>query len=158
VEQDWREREDEGMAFGPEPFAESVAYDGHASMIAAARDFAAGFLDRARELGVMAVDGRRREELRLVVSELVTNAARYAPGPCWLTLELTAGTVEVSVTDTSTVQPTAQPREPGRIGQHGLEIVLALCSDVRTEPVPAGKVVRASLAVHGAAGGWVAGD
>jgi anti-sigma regulatory factor (Ser/Thr protein kinase) len=145
------------MEPGSEPFRESVAFDGHPSMIAAARDFAGAFLDRARERGA-AVDGRQREALRLVVSELVTNVVRYAPGPCRLTLELNRDTVEVAVADTSPARPAAQSREPGRVGQHGLEIVLALCRSVRTQPVSTGKVVHASLAVGAAGGGRSAGE
>lgn len=55
------------------------------------------------------------------------------------------GTLEITVWDTDSVLPVARAAEPGRIGQHGLEIVLALCDgfDVRREPV--GKRIKVRL-------------
>jgi two-component sensor histidine kinase len=84
---------------------------------------------------------------QLVVSELVTNACKFAPGPCLLDIEadLGEGTVTVSLWDSETALPLARAPEPSRIGQHGLEIVVALCEgfDIQREPV--GKRVTARL-------------
>ncbi|MEU6880271.1 ATP-binding protein [Streptomyces sp. NPDC046712] len=86
------------------------------------------------------------EAARLVVSELVTNVVKYAPGPCRLELALHEGVLEISVYDTDPVVPVARPRNPDRLGQHGMEIVLALCAAVETQVVPPeGKWVRARL-------------
>ncbi|NBM19280.1 ATP-binding protein [Streptomyces sp. GC420] len=115
-------------------------------MIPAARDFADAFLDDAAARGVQ-VARRQRDAVRLVVSELVTNVVRHAPGPCRLGLRLRDGTLEVSVTDTSPSTPAPLPRDPSRIGQHGLEIVHALCVAVEEERTPAGKTVRVCIAV-----------
>ncbi|WP_443728974.1 hypothetical protein [Streptomyces barringtoniae] len=56
--------------------------------------------------------------VQLVVSELVTNARKYAPGPCLLTLEIEEGTVAVSVWDSSTMLRSVLAADPDRIGQH----------------------------------------
>lgn len=124
----------------------AVAYDGRSPMIAAARAFTAAFLQRARTRGV-AVDRSRGEDAQLVVSELVTNAVRHAPGPCSLSLDLRDGRLTIAVSDTSPEQLAPRPFEPQRIGQHGLEIVLALCTGVGSEPTGDGKIVRATLPV-----------
>ncbi|MFJ6756339.1 MULTISPECIES: ATP-binding protein [unclassified Streptomyces] len=53
----------------------------------------------------------------LVISELVTNAVRHTSGGCVLDLHLTAGGVDVAVTDTSSAEP--RPRQPGHQGEGG---------------------------------------
>jgi anti-sigma regulatory factor (Ser/Thr protein kinase) len=140
-------REEGGSATVVAPLRDGVEYDGHPSMIAAARGFTDDFLERAARRGVP-VGGRQRETARLVVSELVTNAVRHAPGPCRLVLDLGAGTLQVAVTDTSTAVPVAQERRPERIGRHGLEIVLAVCESVECRQLPQGKTVYARLALN----------
>jgi signal transduction histidine kinase len=59
---------------------------------------------------------------QLVVSELVTHARKYAPGPVLLDLRVTGAVVEVVVWDSNPVLPAAQAADPGRVGPHGLEI------------------------------------
>ncbi|GGZ46519.1 ATP-binding protein [Streptomyces inusitatus] len=124
-----------------------VCYDGAAGSIAAARGFTAEFLGRVRGgAGVVAV-------AELVVSELVTNACKYAPGPCLVDLEVVgqgAGrAVEITVWDANPEPPVPCAAEPGRVGGHGLEIVLALSEgfDVGREPV--GKRIRVRLPFGG---------
>ncbi|MFE6098131.1 ATP-binding protein [Streptomyces massasporeus] len=51
--------------------------------------------------------------VQLVVSELVTNARQYAPGPCLLTPEISGGTIEVTVGDSNpTRPPSLRPTRP----------------------------------------------
>ncbi|GAA2387803.1 ATP-binding protein [Streptomyces glaucosporus] len=128
-----------------------ASYDGGPETIPAARNFAVGFLDRLRTEYGVPVPSRAVETVRLVVSELVTNVCKYAPGPCLLDLELAGDTVEITVWDRESVLPVARAAEPGRVGQHGLEIVLALCEgfDVRREPIGKRIKVRVSLASAG---------
>ncbi|MDQ0791534.1 anti-sigma regulatory factor (Ser/Thr protein kinase) [Streptomyces sp. B1I3] len=121
----------------------AVSYGG-ALVIGEARDFTGAFLDRAAVRGV-AVAGVKRGDALLVVSELVTNAARHAPGPCTLALDLRDGLLEIAVSDTSVRSPQPQSFGPQRIGQHGLEVVLALCTRVVTETTDRGKTVRAHI-------------
>ncbi|NEC07319.1 ATP-binding protein [Streptomyces sp. SID7909] len=85
-------------------------------------------------------------DVLLIVSELVTNAVRYTPGPCALTLTTTAHGLDVAVTDTSCTEPA--PRTPdlaGGTGGLGLHIVDDLGARVFTEPVPGGKCVHAAF-------------
>ncbi|MFJ4840823.1 ATP-binding protein [Streptomyces sp. NPDC088746] len=123
----------------------AVSYDG-SPLIGESRSFAGTFLDRAVVRGV-AVAGVKRGDALLVVSELVTNAVRHAPGPCTLALDLRDGVLEIAVSDTLGRAPRAQPFDPRRIGRHGLEIVLALCAKVSIETDDRGKTVRAHLMV-----------
>ncbi|MFF7361210.1 ATP-binding protein [Streptomyces sp. NPDC008125] len=125
--------------------AAAVSYDGP-PVIGEARGFAGAFLDRAVARGV-AVAGVKRGDALLVVSELVTNAVRHAPGPCTLALDLQDALLVIAVSDTSGRSPQPQSFKPERIGQHGLEIVVALCTEVTTEFTDRGKTVRACLVV-----------
>ncbi|WP_329129750.1 ATP-binding protein [Streptomyces sp. NBC_01476] len=123
------------------------AYDGQTGAIAEARAFTAAFLERARTLHGARVPEQADADAQLVVSELVTNAFKYAPGPCALDLEIRGPVLEITLWDTNTALPIARAAEPGRIGQHGLEIVFALADgfDVRREPV--GKRITVTLAL-----------
>ncbi|MEV7297404.1 ATP-binding protein [Streptomyces microflavus] len=123
----------------------AVSYDG-SLVIGEARDFAGEFLDRAAVRGVP-VAGIKRQDALLVVSELVTNAVRHAPGPCTLALDLQDGVLEIAVSDASGGSPQPQPFEPQRVGQHGLEIVQALCTRIGTETTAFGKTIRANVMV-----------
>ncbi|PWJ02237.1 ATP-binding protein [Streptomyces sp. NWU49] len=100
-------------------------------------------------------DGRARalsdsvvQAVQLVVSELVTNAVKYGSGPVELSLVLEADVVIVTVRDGDTTLPSPRPANPDRVGQHGLEIVLALCQDVDIRREPAGKRITARIAAH----------
>jgi anti-sigma regulatory factor (Ser/Thr protein kinase) len=129
----------------------TAVYDGEPESIAAARGFACGYLaDLSRVHGVL-VSSRAIGTAQLVVSELVTNACKYAPGPCLLDCELVGDQLEIAVWDSDGSLPVARAAEPGRIGQHGLEIVMALCDgfDVQREPV--GKRIKVRVAMNTAA-------
>ncbi|MFF7331230.1 ATP-binding protein [Streptomyces sp. NPDC090306] len=126
-----------------EPLRRAAHYTGEPGCIAEARHFAGLFLDRLRTEWCADVDPRADGELLLVVSELVTNADRHSNGPYILELEGTDTAVTVSVYDSSAALPRRFPRDPQRVGRHGLEIVYALSSDVAVERVPVGKRVRA---------------
>ncbi len=65
------------------------------------------------------VSARAMGMVQLVVSELVTNACKFAPGPCLLNLEMDQGAVQVTVWDTDPSLPVARAADPGRVGQHG---------------------------------------
>ncbi|NEC92257.1 ATP-binding protein [Streptomyces sp. SID12501] len=83
--------------------------------------------------------------VQLVVSELVTNARKYAPGPCLLTLKVEGGTVQVSVWDSNTTLPSVQAADAKRVGQHGLEIVMAVCQSFAVHREPVGKRITAAV-------------
>lgn len=123
-----------------------AVFDGDSEMIGEARRFASDFLEGLRTERGRTVPRGVIGTAQLVVSELVTNACKYAPGPCLLDLVFDGDVVEITVWDTDSTLPVPRAAEPGRIGQHGLEIVIALCEgyDVRREPV--GKRIKVRLA------------
>jgi anti-sigma regulatory factor (Ser/Thr protein kinase) len=125
----------------------SAAFDGEPGTIAEARYLTHDFLTQVQAEYGIHVSSRLIGDTQLVVSELVTNALKYAPGPCLLDLRLISEAVEITVWDSESALPIARAAEPGRIGQHGLEIVLALCEgfDVRREPI--GKRIKVRLAL-----------
>ncbi|MCS0604898.1 ATP-binding protein [Streptomyces sp. LP11] len=126
----------------------TVELDGTADgCIAEARDRAGRFLAGAQAAHGMPVTAHAMQLSRLVVSELVTNACKYAPGPLLLSLRITGNAVAVEVWDSVPVLPVARAADPGRVGQHGLEIVMAVVQgfEVRREPV--GKCVTARIAL-----------
>ncbi|MGW2490915.1 ATP-binding protein [Streptomyces sp. NPDC001606] len=126
-----------------EPLRRAAHYTGEPGCIAEARAFAARFLEQLRTEWCAQVGSQADGELLLVVSELVTNADRHSNGPYILELEGTDHAVTVYVYDSSSTLPRLYPKDPRRVGRHGLEIVHALASEVTVERVPVGKRVRA---------------
>ncbi|MEV6121178.1 ATP-binding protein [Streptomyces sp. NPDC052077] len=126
----------------------SARYEGGPGDIARGRELARGFLERLRATGGPAVSDRTAGMVQLVVSELLTNACKYAPGPSSLGLALVDGAVEITVWDSAPVVspvPVARTADPGRIGGHGLEIVTALCQSLDVRRAPGGKRTTARL-------------
>ncbi|NEE07901.1 ATP-binding protein [Streptomyces sp. SID7499] len=121
------------------------ALDGDDSCIADARRHAAAFLDRASAEQHVPVSARARDLTALVVSELVTNTRKYAPGPVLLELRITARVVEVAVLDSDPTMPAARSADPQRIGQHGLEIVKAVAEDFTVQREAVGKRITARI-------------
>ncbi|MFD4550456.1 ATP-binding protein [Streptomyces sp. NPDC058466] len=132
---------------GPETVETAVALEGDPASIARARHTAADFLARVRDGAGAPVSARARELTQLVVSELVTNVVKYAPGPVLLGVRIAGDTVEITVWDSDPQLPVARPLDPGRIGQHGLEIVLAVAQDVEVRRERVGKRVIVRLAL-----------
>ncbi|SDM65920.1 ATP-binding protein [Actinacidiphila guanduensis] len=136
------------MAVGTAEVRETVALDGESGCIAQARESAARFLERARVEHAVTVSERAVDSVRLVVSEMVTNALKYAPGPVLLDLRIAGdGLVEVEVWDSDPVLPVARAADAGRVGQHGLEIVMALAEGYEVQREPVGKRVTVWLAL-----------
>ncbi|MFJ8589487.1 ATP-binding protein [Streptomyces sp. NPDC093595] len=149
---------DEGRKTGDNPLlSASAAYDGDTSCIGAARHLAIGFLTEVQAVHGLPVSERAMGMTQLVVSELVTNAVKYAPGPVMLELQIVAGTVRVSVWDSDPALPDVAATDPQRVGRHGLEITHAVSQayEVRREPV--GKRVTAVIALADDPGGDIAG-
>ncbi|MFI8281039.1 ATP-binding protein [Streptomyces sp. NPDC085929] len=123
-----------------------------------ARHAARDFLTAVQAVHGIPVSDRAMGMVQLVVSELVTNAHKYAPGPCLLDLELNDGAVEISVWDTDPTLPVAQATDPGRVGQHGLEIVIGVCRSFEMRREPVGKRIKAAIALADDPGGDPAGS
>jgi anti-sigma regulatory factor (Ser/Thr protein kinase) len=125
------------------PLRYSRTWDTGVSSIGDARDAVAALLSRARP----APARRSVQDAQLVVSELVTNAAQHAPGPCALRLELLHGAsaLRITVADTSTELPRRRPPDPRRVGGHGLHLVAMLARNLEVTWLSHGKRVTATV-------------
>ncbi|MFB7084600.1 ATP-binding protein [Streptomyces sp. NPDC056296] len=123
----------------------SAEYEGMPGDIARGRELARRFLARVRAAQGSPVSDRATDLVQLVVSELLTNACKYAPGPSLVDLELAEDRVEVTVWDSDPVLPVAEAADPGRIGRHGLEIVMAVCQSFEVHREPVGKRMMAAV-------------
>ncbi|QYX76729.1 ATP-binding protein [Streptomyces akebiae] len=134
---------------GPDTYLMRAGYalGGEDGCIADARHHALAFLDRAHADHDLPVSARVRDLTQLVVSELVTNARKYAPGPVLLELRVTVDSVDIVVWDSDPTVPAARAADPDRIGQHGLEIVKAVTEDLFVEREPVGKRITARIAL-----------
>ncbi|WP_411075730.1 ATP-binding protein [Streptomyces sp. cmx-4-7] len=121
--------------------------EGGGRRIAAARRHAAAFLERIRTEYGLPISQRVRESTELVVSELVTNAHKYALGPVLMQLRIGAGGVDVVVWDSDPAVPVVRAADPGRVGQHGLEIIRKVTEKLSVEREPVGKRITARLAL-----------
>ncbi len=115
--------------------------------IARARHLSADFLARVRTEHGLDVSRRAVDLTRLVVSELVTNVRKYAPGPASLDLRIDGDAVEITVWDRDPVLPVARAADIGRVGQHGLEIVMAVARSFEARREPVGKRIIVTLAL-----------
>ncbi|MFF7969768.1 ATP-binding protein [Streptomyces sp. NPDC007905] len=89
-------------------------------------------------------------DAQIVVSELVTNALRHAPGPGGLLLELAPGahSLRITVRDSSPRLPQPVTHTAHRIGGHGLHLVARLCDRFHAVPLGRGKQVIAEFRLH----------
>ncbi|MFC8823024.1 ATP-binding protein [Streptomyces rochei] len=127
-----------------------LAWGGTPPTAARARAEADALLSALHHTHQRPVSPRTADDVRLVVSELVTNAARHAPGPGRLDLQVAdrGRTVRITVRDTSPVIPQTWPANPRRPGGHGLEIVKALSRRLFVQQTGEGKQITAELALH----------
>lgn len=88
---------------------------------------------------------RPSQDAQLIVSELVTNALRHAPGPGGLALEVApdAALLRITVSDSSPHPPELRAHDARRVGGHGLYLVAQLCDQVQTVARETGKQVVA---------------
>ncbi|MEU6369131.1 ATP-binding protein [Streptomyces sp. NPDC046931] len=138
------------------PILSALAFEG-SEPIAEARSAARRFLADVQAVHGIPVSDPVMGTVQLAVSELVTNAYKYAPGPCLLGLEVSEGAVQISVWDTDPTLPAACPADPGRVGQHGLEIIMAVCQSFEVRRESVGKRVRAAIVLADDPGGDPAG-
>jgi two-component sensor histidine kinase len=132
---------------GAHPMQARFALAGDDGCIAQARRHAADFLTRAQDRHGLAVSPYTVEMARLIVSELVTNALKYAPGRVLMELRITGARVEIVVGDSNPALPEAHPTDPDRVGRHGLEIVRAVTPDVDIQRLASGKRITARIAL-----------
>ncbi|MEV6997672.1 ATP-binding protein [Streptomyces sp. NPDC093982] len=139
--------EDGGADAGRFSLQSTVALEGDGTTIAQARHLAVDFLRRIQSEYGVAISQRCMELTQLVVSELVTNALKYAPGPVLMHLAVDGDVVEVVVWDSDPVLPVARAADAGRVGQHRLEIVRAIAESFGAQREPVGKRVTARIAL-----------
>ncbi|MFI6854199.1 ATP-binding protein [Streptomyces sp. NPDC050416] len=142
---------------GAQPIQDTVALDGDGSCIAEARHRAVNFLARVQAEHGLPVSARAMDLAQLVVSELVTNARKYAPGPVLMELRISGAVVEVVVWDSDPVLPVARAADAGRVGQHGLEIVMAVAQGFEVQREWVGKRITARIALTDDLDGGVTG-
>ncbi|WP_329139880.1 ATP-binding protein [Streptomyces sp. NBC_01476] len=130
----------------------SLSYEGSPESISAARRLAAAFLEDPRHWPEQPPSHRVTLDVQLIVSELVTNAVKYAPGPFLLSLRIAGRLLEISVTDSSPEPPVPRGPGPGRAGGHGLEIVLALSESFEVYQEPVGKRLTARVDLDAGSG------
>ncbi|MEU9292241.1 ATP-binding protein [Streptomyces sp. NPDC048266] len=81
----------------------------------------------------------------LVVSELVTNAIRYADGECTLDLALEGDGIGIDVHDGNPDPPRPRAHDPAREGGFGWGIVARLVDDLTVHRDAHGKTVHAHV-------------
>ncbi|MFJ1732611.1 ATP-binding protein [Streptomyces sp. NPDC088254] len=133
--------------FGPDEglVETTAALDGEDGCIAGARHLTGDFLARVQREHGVPVSARTMDLSQLVVSELVTNALRHAPGPVLLHLRVIGAAVEIAVWDSDPGMPAPRDADPTRVGQHGLEIVMAVAQRFHVVREPVGKRIVARL-------------
>jgi anti-sigma regulatory factor (Ser/Thr protein kinase) len=122
----------------------AVWADGAACAVEARRALQA-FLAHVPCTGRTPVPAPLAIDAELVVSELVTNAIRHAPGPCGMILQLSGDGLAITVWDTSTEQPVVRKRDGQRFGGHGMHVVHAVSSEVSVASLGHGKQITACL-------------
>ncbi|MFE5143580.1 ATP-binding protein [Streptomyces fagopyri] len=123
----------------------SLALDSDGFRIAHARHHAAAFLTYVKDHYGVPVAAATVHIVQLIVSELVTNTLKYAPGPALLHLRITGAIVQVELHDSNPLAPSAVTPDPSRAGQHGLAIVAALARTLTVEATSQGKRIIADV-------------
>ncbi|MEU3298137.1 ATP-binding protein [Streptomyces longwoodensis] len=148
---------EDGTAPDEQAMQTTMALQGDGTSIAQARHLAAQFLTRVQAEHGLPVSQRAVDVTQLVVSELVTNARKYAPGPVMMDLRIVGDLVEIVVWDSATELPVAKAADAGRVGQHGLEIVMAVAQGFEVQMEPVGKRITVRIALLDDPGGAVTG-
>jgi anti-sigma regulatory factor (Ser/Thr protein kinase) len=106
------------------------------------RDSNAPSIARRRTVAAVdhAVDGRRRADLELLVSEIVSNAVLHGQGEITLVVWLANGHVHVQVSDEGNELPRQQP-STGAHGGFGLRLLEQLSVDWGVDSDADGKTV-----------------
>jgi Histidine kinase-like ATPase domain len=118
----------------------SYALDGLRGSVGAARDFASVFFGCPDEPLPEPVLG----DALLVVSELVSNAVRHAPGPCTLSLAQDQKQVTITVSDGLADLPVPRSADlGGGNGGFGWHLLRNLARYVRITLRPDGKTITA---------------
>ncbi|MFF5960799.1 ATP-binding protein [Streptomyces luteogriseus] len=113
--------------------------------IADARRAVRALLTRAPKTGRTPPPALLTLDAELVVSELLTNAVRHAPGPCGINLQLSSTELSITVWDTSPHRPVMKRSDPSGIGGHGMRVVHMVSHTVDVTLRTNGKHITAHL-------------
>jgi two-component sensor histidine kinase len=97
---------------------------------------------------------RLRADAELVISELVTNAVRHAPGSDSFELEIVQqqGGVRLMLADAAPIRPLVQELSPDKPSGRGMQIVEALAASWGADNHHGGKRVWVDLRAHDSRG------
>lgn len=124
----------------------SYALDGSRRCVGVARDRTRDYLN----LSIPLLDPTVFLDVLTVVSEMVTNVVRHAPGPCRLYLVTDLDELTVAVSDTSTEPPRPRIPDTNGTGGFGWAIVTRLATRIDVYPRPPyGKTVCATIKTLG---------
>ncbi|MGW0611444.1 ATP-binding protein [Streptomyces sp. NPDC002788] len=123
----------------------SAAWAEGAARAVEARRALRAFLAHVPHTGCTPVPGPLLLDAELVVSELVTNAVRHAPGPCGMTLRFSDDELVVTVWDCSVEAPVVRERDGRRFGGHGMRVVHSVSSAVTVTVKETGKQIIACM-------------
>ncbi|MFI0012050.1 ATP-binding protein [Streptomyces globisporus] len=126
----------------------SAVYEMTSGDIGRTRSFVREFLATGQSMHAWTVSGRATDIAQLVVSELATNVCKYAPGPCLLDVESDGTMLSITMWDSGAVLPSPSPADSARVGQHGLELVLAVCQSFELRREAVGKRVSVQIALQ----------
>lgn len=140
-----RHGDDLRLSAEPAPLTASAVYGGDSDAIGEARRFVRDFLSGPVAWYGAEVSAATLGAAQLVVSELVTNVCKHAPGPCVLDLKISGDCLTIELWDGDPALPTVLAADPGRVGRHGMEIVQALCQGLEMHREPVGKRIKAHL-------------
>ncbi|GGX79114.1 ATP-binding protein [Streptomyces anandii] len=127
------------------PLGFGAAWTHGAARAVEARQALRAFLAHAPRTGRVPLPESVCSDAELIVSELISNAVRHAPGPCGLILRLSDDELAVTVWDTSAEEPVFMRPDRHRIGGHGLHLVRATSHSVSIAPRAPGKQITARL-------------
>jgi anti-sigma regulatory factor (Ser/Thr protein kinase) len=105
------------------------------------------FVDQA--LQRWGIDGLVLEHVRLVTSELATNAVVHAAGRFAVTVRALPDAVRIAVDDPSLSEPVMRSRPPGAPAGRGLHVIAALAQEWGVEVTAHGKRVWADVPLSG---------
>ncbi|MCX4744637.1 ATP-binding protein [Kitasatospora sp. NBC_01287] len=112
----------------PSPLHTVLCLDGLPGSIATARNHARAFL---AQIPLRESEHTAASDVLVLVSELVTNAVRHAPGPCSLGLVYDGSSLVIAISDTG---PELPRRRPGDLltgsGGFGWNVLTSLTKDI----------------------------
>ncbi|WP_261576389.1 ATP-binding protein, partial [Frankia gtarii] len=142
-----------GGPAGPDPDLDGVEVDADGDRATLRLDGRSGGVHRARRLAVRMLAGSRWEpvvdDVRLVLSELTTNALLHGAAPVEVRIHTGGAALRVEVSDASQTMPLRPPAGGDGLTGRGMALVAASATRWGVQPMTAGKIVWAEFAGDG---------